>query len=368
MSTIEKKAKLIAFYLPQYHPIPENDKWWGAGFTEWVNVGKAKKLFKSHDQPKIPADLGYYDLRVPETREKQAELAKNAGIEAFCYWHYYFGNGKRLLEYPLEQMLKTKSPDFPFCLAWANHSWYDKTWKTNYDNKRERKLLIEQLYLGKEDFDLHFKTLLEAFKDPRYYKIQGKLVFVFNEVLEIKNINQLMERWQELSVEYSLPGFYFIAHSYKSAEIEELKKYDFNAINLTLHHAPFDNMDFWFNKVKRFIRSNIFKRPEVVDYSKAIKKLTSPIFTEETVFPTLIPNWDHTPRSSYNGRLLQNSTPKNFGRHVDDVLNLVKNKKPENKVIFIKSWNEWGEGNYLEPDIKYGLKPLEVLREKLFDI
>ena len=141
------KVRVIAFYLPQFHPTPENDKWWGKGFTEWTNVGKAKPLFKGHYQPKVPADLGYYDLRVPETRREQAELARQYGIEGFCYWHYWFGNGRQLLQRPFQEVLASGEPDFPFCLAWANHSWEDKQFNKEGGNK----MLMEQLYPGDED-------------------------------------------------------------------------------------------------------------------------------------------------------------------------------------------------------------------------
>ena len=169
-----KKAKVraIAFYLPQFYPTPENDEWWAPGFTEWTNVGKAKPLFHGHYQPRVPADLGYYDLRVPETREMQAQLAKEAGLEGFCYWHYWF-NGRRLLDRVFREVVESGTPDFPFCLCWANHSWYAKTWNSNSPDR----LLIEQTYGGVEDFTAHFNAMLPAFKDEKYIKVDGKPVF-----------------------------------------------------------------------------------------------------------------------------------------------------------------------------------------------
>lgn len=150
----ENKPRIIAFYLPQFYPFKENDEWWGKGFTEWTNVGRAKPLFKGHYQPRVPADLGYYDLRVPEVRVQQAELAREAGIEGFCYWHYWFGNGKQLLQRVFDEIIESNQPDFPLCLGWANHSWYAKTW----DKNSKDKLLIEQIYGGEEDYKLHFNT------------------------------------------------------------------------------------------------------------------------------------------------------------------------------------------------------------------
>lgn len=366
MNSHNKKANVLAYYLPQYHPIEENNKWWGEGFTEWNNVVKAKKLFRRHEQPKIPGELGFYDLRVPEVRERQAELAKLAGIDAFCYWHYYFGNGKRLLELPIEKIYESKTPNFPFCLAWANHSWYDKTWKSDFKNYSKRKLLIKQEHPGDEDADVHFNILLKLFKDDRYYKIKDKNVFVFNEVHNMPNIKRFMKRWRELAEVNQIADFYFIAHTYEKNRLNDLAQLGFDAVNLSLHHEPFSDMNLFHNKIKRFLRSNIFKIPENVRYEKALKKLSSLLFKEERIFPTLIPNWDHTPRSSYYGRILSNCTPHNFGKHIDDVLELIKDKKKENKILFIKSWNEWGEGNYLEPDEKYGREFLNVLKEKIY--
>ena len=164
--------KIIAFYLPQFYPTPENDEWWGKGFTEWTNVAKAKPLFPGHNQPRVSADLGFYDLRLPTVREEQVRLAKEAGIDGFCYWHYWF-NGRRLLDRVFSEVVESGKPDFPFCLCWANHSWSMKTW----DPSRPNKLLIEQTYPGKNDFEAHFYAMLPAFKDPRYIRHKGKLLF-----------------------------------------------------------------------------------------------------------------------------------------------------------------------------------------------
>lgn len=168
------KIRVLAFYLPQFHPIPENDKWYGKGFTEWTNVGKAKPLFRGHYQPRVPADLGYYDLRVPETRQAQADMAREYGVEAFCYWHYWFGNGRRLLERPFNEVLESGKPDFPFCLAWANHSW-----RGIYNGVKTKESLIDQTYGGLSDYERHFYDVLPAFEDKRYVTVDGNLFLNF---------------------------------------------------------------------------------------------------------------------------------------------------------------------------------------------
>ena len=167
------KARLLALYLPQFHPIPENDLWWGKGFTEWTNVGKARRYFRNHYQPRVPADLGYYDLRVAETRQAQADMAREYGVEGFVYWHYWFGNGKRLLERPFNEVLASGEPDFPFALAWANESW--RGFAHGITN---RNMLIEQLYGGVEDYTAHFRAVLPAFRDHRYITVDGKPLFM----------------------------------------------------------------------------------------------------------------------------------------------------------------------------------------------
>ena len=186
------KTKVIAYYLPQFHPIPENDTWWGKGFTEWTNVGKASKLFKGHYQPRVPADLGYYDLSNPDILVKQAEMAREAGIDGFCFWHYWFGNGKKLLDGPINRMLEKNIPNFPFCLAWANETW---TGIWNNDHKR---ILQEQTYPGENDIKEHFYNNLTAFKDPRYLKLDNRLIFVIYKPLKLPNTNQFIKIWNSI--------------------------------------------------------------------------------------------------------------------------------------------------------------------------
>ena len=191
------KARVIALYLPQFHPIPENDLWWGPGFTEWTNVAKAKPLFRGHIQPRIPADLGFYDLRLPETREKQAQLARQAGIEGFCYYHYWFGNGKQLLERPFNEVLESGKPDFPFCLCWANHDWTNKTWTSKGTLKKDNMMI--QMEYSMDDHRNHFMSLLPAFRDKRYITVDGKPMFVIYNSVSFPQVREFINLWQDLA-------------------------------------------------------------------------------------------------------------------------------------------------------------------------
>ena len=204
-----KSARVIAFYLPQFHPIEENNKYWGKGFTEWTNVGKAKPLFKGHYQPRVPADLGYYDLRIPEIREQQAELAREAGIEGFCYWHYWFGEGKELLERPFNDVVESGNPDFPFCLGWANHTWSTRTW-TSSKTKFKQTVIAQMTYPGDEDHINHFYKYLKAFKDKRYIKVDSKLLFVVFAPQDFVDFSHFKELWNSLAQKEGLNGFHFV--------------------------------------------------------------------------------------------------------------------------------------------------------------
>lgn len=364
------KARVIAYYLPQYHPTPENDKWWGKGFTEWTNVAKAKPLFRGHHQPHIPADLGFYDLRLPESRKAQAELARSFGITAFCYWHYWFGNGKKLLNFPFEEVVRTQKPDFPFCLAWANHSWYNKQWSsssTGHFSLAKTTLLIEQKYEGIEDYIAHFNDLLPAFKDSRYLKVHGKLLFVIFDADNFTDFPTFKQKWNELAEKENLPGFYFVAHNIVFNTENKLDKYKsigYDAVNFSLHLKVFSLQEKLSGLTGR-IKAHFTMGPNIVDYKKAIDVMDSPLYANHDIYPTIIPNWDHTPRSGRFGRLFKNCTPELFREHVRKTLDRIKDKPAEDQIIFLKSWNEWGEGNYLEPDLEYGTAFGEALRSEI---
>lgn len=370
------KIEVLAFYLPQFYPFKENNEWWGPGFTEWTNVAKAKPLFKGHNQPRIPADLGYYDLRVEETREQQVELAKRAGVTAFCYWHYWFGNGKRLLDRVFDEVLYSGKPDFPFCLGWANHSWYAKTW--NKDSKD--KLLIEQTYPGVEDAREHFNYLLRAFKDSRYLKIDGKpYLFIFDPTTLPDSYIKMFNEWV---IANGYPGLYLVANISSYEDKEEYIRRGYTAVLINrvskatltkndirkraLSNAFKDNRVFQLLlKIRRSIIKRLNPSPTIVDYRDYYKSLITEQDYESDVIPQLVPQWDHTPRSGINGLAWTNTTPSLFYNHVCMALDAVKHKK--NPIIVLKSWNEWGEGNYMEPDTVFGHGYIDALKKAIDD-
>ncbi len=350
-------GRFIAFYLPQFHPTPENDEWWGKGFTEWVSVVNAKKLYFGHKQPHIPSELGFYDLRLEETRIKQAELAKQYGVDGFCYWHYWFGNGKRLLERPFNEVLTTGKPDFPFCLAWANHSWAKKLW----DKNGTQEILMEQLYPGVEDYKNHFYTLLPAFKDKRYIKVADKLFFVIHDPLASPEIKTFIETWRTLAKENGINDFYFVGKTANNRKKEQILSMGCDAVYnddvFNIHHElPL------LVKIFHWITRNIFSIPTVFKYSRAINYMVTEKDKPVDSIPVIAPNWDHSPRSGRKAILLSKPKPELFKKVVIKALAIVKDKPKENQIIIIKSWNEWGEGNYLEPDLEFGRQNLEALK------
>lgn len=357
-----KKVRVIAHYLPQFHPIPENDIWWGKGFTEWTNVGKATPLFKGHYQPRVPADLGYYDLRLPEARIAQAELAREYGIEGFCYWHYWFGNGKRLLERPFNEVLETKQPDFPFCLAWANHSWLDK----QFNKEGGDKLLIEQLYPGEEDYTNHFYTVLPAFRDERYIRIDDKPLFMIYNPLALPDVESFIALWQKLARENGLEkGIYFVTQTHIAEDYKVLLNKGFDGVSIIrLFHFLKHDYSLLRRAYVKLMRV-AFKRGQIYQYSDAMKYFSGEEDALECCFPTIIPNWDHSPRSGRAGHIIINSTPELFKKHVKVAFNKVIHKEEQHRLVFLRSWNEWGEGNYVEPDLKFGRGYLEALKEAI---
>lgn len=349
------KIQTIAFYLPQFYPTPENDEWWGKGFTEWTNVGRAKPLFKGHYQPRVPADLGYYDLRVPEVREQQAQMAAEAGIDGFCYWHYWFA-GKRLLDKVFSEVVESKKPNFPFCLCWANHSWYAKTWNPQIPDK----LLIEQTYPGEKDYEEHFYAMLTAFKDERYMKINDKLIFAVYDPLAIPNPNIFISTWNNLAIKNGLQGFHFIGFTFDSSKIDKIIKAGFNNVIIdytlaTYQYKTHPIIDFY-ERIKR----KFFKIPRLRTYNQYVDCVLNNYQANQHTLPCIVPNFDHSPRSAYRGTIFTNSTPQKWEFLLKEIYKRVSQKEGE-KFIFIKAWNEWGEGNYLEPDLRYGKQYLEAL-------
>lgn len=357
----QRKARVLAFYLPQYHPIPENDAWWGKGFTEWTNVGKAKPMFHGHYQPHVPADLGYYDLRLPEVREAQAQMALEFGIEGFVYWHYWFGNGKQLLERPFKEVLESGHPDFPFALAWANESW-----SGSLHGLIKGKTLIEQTYPGDSDYILHFDRILPAFQDKRYITCDGKPIFLIYKYDQIPDIRHFITLWRNQAAKNNLPGLYFIAFGHNMQRKEDTDLFYDRMMEIGFDGVVFSNLtkepkSTLFNKIKAYLRQDVFRRP----YRFAFND--SDFITEtcklDNAFPTMIPNWDHTPRSGVYGSVMIESTPDKFRLCVKRMVKLVQHKSFDHRFVFLKSWNEWGEGNYVEPDLKYGYSWLKAIRD-----
>ncbi|MBR5642769.1 MAG: glycoside hydrolase family 99-like domain-containing protein [Salinivirgaceae bacterium] len=357
------KPRVIAFYLPQFHPTEDNNKWYGEGFTEWTNVAKAKKLFRGHEQPHIPSTLGFYDLRLEEIRIKQAEIAKDAGIEGFCYYHYWFAPNKRELEMPFQKVLESGNPDFPFMLCWANETWQKKFW--NLDGTYSKEDLAVQTYGGEKDYTIHFYDILPALKDKRYIKIDGKPAFMIYKALQIPDLNRFIDLWQKLALENGLPGIFFIAQSIKTREEkEQILNSGIDAINSVRHYDNYLEKSYVRRKLYGLYR-RVFRLPIIKKYDKIFPSFISADDYLDNIFPTIIPNWDHTPRSGLGGYVITNSTPELFGQHLQHVFSVIQQKSENRHVAFLKSWNEWGEGNYMEPDLKYGTQYLDTLKAEI---
>ena len=362
------KARLIAFYLPQYFPIPENDRWWGKGFTEWTNVAKAKPLFPGHQQPNLPADLGFYDLRVPEVREAQADLARTYGIEGFCYWHYWFGEGQRILERVFDEVLASGKPDFPFCLAWANEAW-NRAW-----HGEEKEILLEQKYPGEEDCRRHFEFLLKAFRDPRYIRVDGKPLLVIYNPEDMPDPKQLITFMKKLAVEAGLPGLYVPAVCDESFPLDE------NGLDARIPPQPalFQHLqaDGWHperrpNLVVRTCQKiwgkirPVWPFPQICSYPKKARLYVNLPKCDARTLPCALTNWDNTPRCGKRGTRFIGATPEQYRLVLRKSIADVADRPPDHRLVFLKSWNEWAEGNQLEPDRRFGHGFLQVTREEV---
>lgn len=353
--------RILALYLPQFHPFPENDEWWGEGFTEWTNVGKAKPLFKGHYQPRIPADLGYYDLRLPIVREQQAELAREAGVTAFCYWHYWFG-GRRLLADVFQEVLDSGKPDFPFCLAWANHTWRAVGCTAGNEDPR---ILIEQVYPGIEDAKAHFNYLLTAFRDKRYVKIEGKpYLFIFDPV---GLPQEYIDCFKQMAVDAGFPGLFLVANLSDNTikkDVMIAKGYDAVTYCDMLGHAK--PKETFMDKVWKNIKGLVLQQPKNLhEYKDVYPSYITDIDKAKDVIPQIMPQWDHSPRGGYKTLILHNSTPGLFAKHVRMAMDAIKDKPEELQILMLKSWNEWAEGNYMEPDLRWGKGYIKALHQVL---
>ena len=358
---METKIRPIAIYLPQFHPISENDEWWGKGFTEWTNVTKAKPLIKKHYQPHLPADMGFYDLRVPETRKDQADLAKKYGIYGFCYYHYWF-NGRRIMDRPFQEVFESKSPDFPFMLCWANENW-TRVWDGG-----PREILLEQKYSKEDDLN-HIKSLIPYFNDSRYIKIDGKPVFIVYKSVIIPHIKETISIWREEAAKHGLE-LYLCRFENMGTKGKEYLEDGFDAaIEFQPQFESFDRTDSRIKKLYKRVQQKLFEsdkdRGLFVPYkdlvNESIKSYNQNL--DYKLYRTVCPSWDNSSRRKIHFMVFLDSTPELFQYWVESALDKFKPYSKDENLFFINAWNEWAEGNHLEPDRRWGTGYLDALKK-----
>lgn len=366
--------KILALYLPQFHTIPENDEWWGKGFTEWVNVKKAKPLFEGHYQPRIPLNNNYYNLLDNSVKAWQIDLAKKHGIYGFCVYHYWFC-GKKLLEKPMEQYLEDKSLDFPFCFCWANEHW-SNAWVSG-----ENKILMAQNFEDREDWDRHFYYILPFFQDKRYIKEDGKPLYVIYLPNIIGPLNEMLDRWQTLAKENGFPGVKFISQSpfwhldkhadksvfdysieFQPSMINHLEKGEKGAMLIR-----------WKSRISMFLQNKLhiylkrrIKEVKKSSYDEKWKQVINLHPQDDTCIPGAFVDWDNTPRKAERGAVYVGASPEKFKYYFDLQVKHAK-KEYKNDWLIMFAWNEWAEGGILEPTEKYGCGYLEAIRDVLIE-
>lgn len=372
--------KLIAFFLPQFHTIPENDEWWGKGFTEWTNVKKAVPLFEGHDQPRIPLHKNYYILTDDSVKKWQADLAKQYGLFGFCYYHYWFKGGKKLLEKPAEQMLSNKEIDIPFCFSWANENW-SKNWDGG-----NREVIMPQEYGGKKEWEVHLQYLLPFFRDKRYITIDGKPLFIIYKPEQIVDIYQMARYFRKRVQEEGFPGI-CLAFQYPSYYSDMYYRGDIFDYRIAFepvfsrdkqaHGAP--GTDKYVKLIRKLTGEQLLsayrkKRQKMLgssrksashlahlSYDEAWNTILHCEWTEE-LLPGAFVDWDNTPRNR-NGVVYDGFSIDSFEKYFHElVLRAKQEKKP---MVFINAWNEWAEGAFLEPDEKYENRKLEAIKRSL---
>ncbi len=356
------RLRALAIYLPQFHPIPENDRWWGKGFTEWTNVASARPQFAGHHQPHLPADLGYYDLRLPEVRSAQAQMARDAGIHGFCYYHYWF-SGQRVLERPFNEVLRSGSPEFPFCLCWANENW-TRRW-----DGQERDVLLEQRYSPEDDV-AHIRSLFPAFADPRYIRIAGRPVFLVYRTALLPDPERTAERWREASVREGIGDLYLIRVENFTADPAP-SSIGFDA---AMSFAPDWRSTLPVRRPPALIRAlrrlklvdPVLERQMVMSYADLASHFLARPSAPYVRYPSVTPMWDNSARRKQQGAaIFDGSTPALYQRWLEQTASRFVPPSPEENLIFINAWNEWAEGNHLEPCQRWGRAYLDATREAL---
>lgn len=328
----------------QFHPTPENDLWWGKGFTEWINVTKAKPLFEGHYQPHLPSDFGFYDLRVRETRRDQIKVAKQYGIDGFCY-HYYWFSGKRMLNLPLDDMLSDPESDMPFCLCWANENW-TRRW-----DAADHEVLIAQKYLPNDDIDF-IKSLVPFFKDKRYIRIDDKLCLIVYRAQHLPHVLKTVEIWRDYCRTIGLGEIHICAALTHGNE--DYTKFGFDSgVEFPPHNLQSANI----NVQVRF--HNAFQG-NLMQFAAIAQSYLARTYGTSRIFRTVFPSWDNTARTNARALVVLNGTPKNYEYWLASTIDAVKQSNKNNEPIFINAWNEWAEGCHLEPDQRYGLGFLEA--------
>jgi lipopolysaccharide biosynthesis protein len=367
-SSLMKPPRFIAFYLPQFYPTPYNDEWWGKGFTEWTNVVKGRPHFKGHYQPHLPADLGFYDLRLPEAREAQAVLAREYGIHGFCYYHYWF-NGKRILERPLDAVVASGEPSLPFCICWANESW-TRAWKGHLDT-----VLMQQSYSPEDDL-AHIQSLLPVLSDDRYIKVDGKPLVLVYRIELLPNPQATVEIWRREAERFGLPGIFLVsiesnyvfgATSPSEFGFDGVVRFQPNFTPLSIspvRAAVVKTIRERYPRLHSTIRNLKleWKDDKVYDYAALYRRWKDSVGGSERRFECVTPMWDNSARRNRGATIVTNSSPQLYEQWLREAVQRSVPDSDQQATVFINAWNEWAEGCHLEPCQKWGHQYLEVTR------
>jgi lipopolysaccharide biosynthesis protein len=343
---------VLAFYLPQFHQVPENDAWHGRGFTEWTVVARSRPLYPGHRQPDLPAELGFYDLRVPESRLAQARLAREHGITGFLYYHYWFG-GARMLGRPFDEVLRSGQPDFPFALCWANESWY-RRWQGSVDE-----MLMEQTF-SEEDDVAHIRWMIEAFRDPRYIRIEGRPLLAVYRAHHLPNPTRTVELWRRECDRAGVEHPWLVMFETDDAEIQPPSRLGFDA---SAEFVPHFMAQLVQPSEVQASSERSFVAYEYEDVAAGYAHRPAVAWQR---YPCVATAWDNSPRrQDGEAIIMRNSTPGAYGRWLAGAARRQLDAAGGDGVVFVNGWNEWAEGAHLEPDAFWGRAYLETTRDVL---